>query len=123
MAKVSTVFVCSNCGYESAKWIGKCPACNEWNSFYEEKLAKTAGTASKEKKSSSPKKLNDVKGAEAVRVKSGIAELDRVLGGGLVKGSLILLGGEPGIGKSTLILQLCNSVKEEGKVLYVSGEE
>ena len=123
MAKVSTVFVCSNCGYESAKWIGKCPACNEWNSFYEEKLAKTAGTANKEKKSSSPKKLNDVKGAEAVRVKSGIAELDRVLGGGLVKGSLILLGGEPGIGKSTLILQLCNSVKEEGKVLYVSGEE
>ena len=124
MAKTSTIFVCSNCGYESGKWLGKCPACNEWNSFYEEKLSKgTGGSITKEKKIVTPKKLNEVIGAEAARVKTGIGELDRVLGGGLVKGSLVLVGGEPGIGKSTLILQLCNSMSGDGKVLYVSGEE
>lgn len=124
MAKTSTIFVCSNCGYESGKWLGKCPACNEWNSFYEEKLSKgTGGSITKEKKVVTPRKLNEVIGAEAARVKTGIGELDRVLGGGLVKGSLVLVGGEPGIGKSTLILQLCNSMSGDGKVLYVSGEE
>ena len=124
MAKTSTIFVCSNCGYESGKWLGKCPACNEWNSFYEEKLSKsTGGSTAKEKKVVTPRKLNEVIGAEAARVKTGIGELDRVLGGGLVKGSLVLVGGEPGIGKSTLILQLCNSMSGDGKVLYVSGEE
>ena len=122
MAK--TVFVCSNCGYESTKWLGKCPGCNEWNSFYEEKLS-TKDTKAKvaDKKMVAPKALNEVVGKDSVRTSTGIGELDRVLGGGIVHGSLILVGGEPGIGKSTLILQLCNKMQGEGKVLYVSGEE
>lgn len=124
MAKAKTVFVCSNCGYESAKWLGKCPACNEWNSFYEEKIANSSKNINGENKvKSTPKKLKEVQGIEASRTSTGIGELDRVLGGGLVKGSLILVGGEPGIGKSTLILQLCDKVKGDGKVLYISGEE
>ena len=124
MAKTKTVFVCSNCGYESPKWLGKCPACNEWNSFYEEKLANQTGNGKGgEKKIVTPKPLNTVEGRDEVRTSTGIGELDRVLGGGLVKGSLVLVGGEPGIGKSTLILQLCDKMQGEGKVLYVSGEE
>lgn len=124
MAKTKTVFVCSNCGYESMKWLGKCPACNEWNSFYEEKLAKdTSNSMDKKNKVVTPKALNEGVGKDAVRTHTGINELDRVLGGGLVKGSLVLVGGEPGIGKSTLILQLCDKIQGEGKVLYVSGEE
>ena len=127
MAKAKTIFVCSNCGYESAKWLGKCPACNEWNSFYEEKVANTSSTSggksSANKERSMPRKLKEVEGIEMARTSTGIGELDRVLGGGLVKGSLVLVGGEPGIGKSTLILQLCDKVKGDGKVLYVSGEE
>lgn len=124
--KIKTVFVCSNCGYESSKWLGKCPGCNEWNSFYEEKLNKSNdkfGIAGVEKKSCKPLMLNEVVGKEDVRVSTGFDELDRVLGGGLVNGSLVLLGGEPGIGKSTLILQICDKIKGNGKVLYVSGEE
>ena len=126
MAKSKTVFVCNSCGYESAKWLGKCPACNEWNSFYEEKIVKEKdGSFSQDKKTKSakPSKLNSVEGKEAVRSSTGISELDRVLGGGIVKGSLVLLGGEPGIGKSTLILQICDKMQGDGKVLYVSGEE
>ena len=123
MAKTSTVFVCSNCGYESAKWLGKCPACNEWNSFYEEKITKGSDGKKEKKEARVPVPLNAVEKTETARVKTGIEELDRVLGGGLVKGSLVLLGGEPGIGKSTLILQICNLIHGEGKVLYVSGEE
>jgi len=113
-------------GYESSKWLGKCPGCNEWNSFYEEKVSKNndkLGVAGSEKKSCKPLKLNEVIGKSDVRVSTGFEELDRVLGGGLVNGSLVLLGGEPGIGKSTLILQICDKVKGDGKVLYVSGEE
>ena len=126
MAKSKTVFVCNNCGYESAKWLGKCPACNEWNSFYEEKIAKTtdgAFSTDKKTKSAKPSSLNSIEGKEATRTSTGVNELDRVLGGGIVKGSLILIGGEPGIGKSTLILQICDKMQGEGKVLYVSGEE
>ncbi len=123
MAKATTVFVCSNCGYESAKWLGRCPACNEWNSFYEEKVAKTADGKKEKKVAAVPVLLNKVEKTETARVKTGFGELDRVLGGGLVKGSLVLLGGEPGIGKSTLILQICNKINGVGKVLYVSGEE
>ncbi len=125
MAKVKTVFVCGNCGYESAKWLGKCPACNEWNSFYEEKVNNTVSTnnPSGKQKNVLPRKLKDVEGIYTSRISTGIGELDRVLGGGLVKGSLVLVGGEPGIGKSTLILQLCDKIQGEGKVLYVSGEE
>lgn len=123
MAKQSTVFVCSNCGNESSKWFGKCPACNEWNTCYEEKLTTKSGNKSSIKKKAEPVKLNEVKKQDVIRTSTGFAELDRVLGGGLVKGALTLLGGEPGIGKSTLILQICDKIKGEGKVLYVSGEE
>ncbi len=123
MAKIKTVFVCNNCGYESTKWLGKCPACNEWNSFFEEKVANTTNNKIEKKEKSIPMELNNIIGQEAIRTSTGFAELDRVLGGGLVKGSLVLLGGEPGIGKSTLILQICSKIKTDGKVLYISGEE
>ena len=124
MAKTKTVFVCNECGYESAKWLGKCPACNSWNSFYEQKIEKVVEAVRLERKEPNlPRALNTYKGEETLRTTTGFSEVDRVLGGGLVKGSLILLGGEPGIGKSTLILQLCDKVQGEGKVLYVSGEE
>ena len=124
MNKVKTVFVCSQCGYESPKWLGKCPGCNSWNSFYEEKLTQSKGTGTaKEVKKATLKILNEVEGKHESRTDTGIAELNRVLGGGLVNGSLVLLGGEPGIGKSTLILELCDKINGNGKVLYVSGEE
>ena len=124
MAKAKTIFVCSECGNESPKWLGKCPACNSWNTFYEQKIEKYTDNNKMERKiNNTPKPLNTYVGQEANRTSTGYLELDRVLGGGLVKGSLILLGGEPGIGKSTLILQLCEKVNGEGKVLYISGEE
>ena len=124
MAKNKTVFVCSGCGYESPKWMGKCPACNEWNSFYEEKIVSNSSlNSSKKKEISKPIELNKIEGKTESKISTGFNELDRVLGGGLVNGSLILLGGEPGIGKSTLILQICNKIKTDGKVLYISGEE
>ena len=125
MAKNKTIFVCNECGYESAKWLGKCPACNSWNTFFEQKIVETKSSNNNlnDGKINTPQKLNSYVASEKVRTSTGFGELDRVLGGGLVKGSLILLGGEPGIGKSTLILQICNKVKGEGNVLYVSGEE
>ena len=124
MAKNKTVFVCNECGYESSKWLGKCPACNSWNSFFEQKIIESKGSLkSQEKVNVTAKPLNTYESKECVRTTTGFGELDRVLGGGLVKGSLVLLGGEPGIGKSTLILQICDKIKGEGKVLYVSGEE
>lgn len=135
MAKAKSVFVCSECGYEAPKWMGKCPSCGSWNTFYEEKLEATSssGNVVKLRESEKPRKLNSVEGRDEIRTKTGYEEVDRVLGGGLVKGSLVLLGGEPGIGKSTLILQLCNKLASEGDktagdenrgiVLYVSGEE
>ena len=125
MAKNKTIFVCNECGYESAKWLGKCPACNSWNTFFEQKILETKNSNNNlnDGKINTPQKLNSYVASEKVRTSTGFGELDRVLGGGLVKGSLILLGGEPGIGKSTLILQICNKVKGEGNVLYVSGEE
>ncbi len=124
MAKVSTVFVCSNCGNESPKWFGKCPACNEWNTCYEEKQTAINSNAKIQRREMpEPTLLNSIKKQDIARSSTGFEELDRVLGGGLVKGSLTLIGGEPGIGKSTLILQICDKVKGEGKVLYVSGEE
>lgn len=119
-----TVFVCNECGYESAKWLGKCPACNSWNTFFEQKVETYIENGVKKvKEKNKPKALNTFEGKDNIRISTGFDELDRVLGGGMVQGSLILLGGEPGIGKSTLILQLCDKIKADGKVLYVSGEE
>ncbi len=125
MAKNKTIFVCNECGFESAKWLGKCPACESWNTFFEQKIVESKNSALKGEKASNniPQKLNTYEAKETIRTSTGFEELDRVLGGGLVKGSLILLGGEPGIGKSTLILQICDKVNGEGQVLYVSGEE
>lgn len=99
MAKQTTVFVCSNCGNESSKWFGRCPACNEWNTCYEEKAITKASGKSIDKKKANLIKLNDVKKQDIIRTSTGFEELDRVLGGGLVKGSLTLVGGEPGIRK------------------------
>ncbi len=128
MAKVkaSTAFFCQSCGYESSKWMGQCPGCKTWNSFVEE--AKV--TSSKNVKSSVmgnrpvPVSLSSIKTGEEKRLSSGFGELDRVLGGGIVPGSLTLVGGDPGIGKSTLLLQVCIAISDRGeKVLYISGEE
>lgn len=128
VAKVKTVFVCQNCGYESLKWMGKCPNCGEWNSLIEETKIQVkkdeftgyCGISS----GSKPKSINNIKSSEYDRFNTGINELNRVLGGGIVKGSLILISGAPGIGKSTLLLQTANNIaKEYGKVLYISGEE
>ena len=117
--------MCNECGYESGKWLGKCPACGSWNTFFEQKIVESKNSSLKAEKNSNntPQKLNSYEAKETIRASTGFEELDRVLGGGLVKGSLILLGGEPGIGKSTLILQLCDKIQGDGKVLYVSGEE
>ena len=118
MAKIKSVFVCNECGYESAKWLGKCPACNAWNSFFEEKISKDSKSSNggEKKKSVTPTQLNKVVGSEQTRMSTGFRELDMVLGGGIVIGSLVLLGGEPGIGKSTLILQICEKLKTDGTI-------
>lgn len=123
MAKTNTVFFCNECGYESAKWLGKCPACNAWNTFVEEKITKQGSNKGVVTKSPDPVSLKSIEQISISRISSGFDELDRVLGGGFVNGSLTLLGGEPGIGKSTLILQICDKFKTDGTVLYVSGEE
>ena len=123
MAKAKTIFVCNECGNESAKWLGRCPACNSWNSFFEQKIVETKTATSKPKEKITPQKLNTYEAKDTIKIPTGFGELDRVLGGGLVKGSLTLLGGEPGIGKSTLILQICNKIAKAGQLLYVSGEE
>ena len=127
MAKAkTTVFFCQNCGYESAKWQGQCPACHEWNTFTEEPVVKAAGSAAVKKAAAEikPVRLSEVHTDEKQRISSGMEELDRVLGGGIVAGSLMLVGGDPGIGKSTLLLQVCHNLIRDGhKVLYVSGEE
>lgn len=127
MAKAkSTAFFCQNCGYESAKWQGQCPACHEWNTFTEEQVAKITGSAAVKKAAAEirPVRLSEIQTDESQRISSGMEELDRVLGGGIVAGSLMLVGGDPGIGKSTLLLQVCHNLTGTGhKVLYVSGEE
>jgi len=125
MPKLKTVHVCAECGHESSKWLGKCPGCNAWGSFYEEILDKAPTTPiSSAIKKSVPEKLADIKTTADVRYKTHMSELDRVLNGGIVEGSLVLLSGSPGVGKSTLLLQICQSIGNQGlKVLYVSGEE
>jgi DNA repair protein RadA/Sms len=125
MAKAKTVYFCQECGYESAKWMGQCPACKTWNTFVEERLEPTKKGGAKGKKAlASPMNIIEVSTKEDERIPTMITELDRVLGGGIVKGSLSLVGGDPGIGKSTLLLQVCRNLANAGrKVLYVSGEE
>lgn len=129
MAKIKTTFFCQNCGAQSPKWIGKCPSCGEWNTYVEEVIQKDElgrgtwkASSTKEKRAAVPKRLQEINFEEQPRTITKDAELDRVLGGGIVPGSLVLIGGEPGIGKSTLMLQIALSLPNL-KVLYVSGEE
>ncbi len=128
MANLKQVYVCSNCGYESSKWNGKCPSCGEWNTFEETTAAVVKSGRNTTKKTADItggiRSINEIDGSfDEVRYSTGLSELDRVLGGGLVKGSLVLLGGEPGIGKSTILLQICKTLCQNKTVLYVSGEE
>ena len=128
--KTATVFFCQNCGYESTKWLGQCPGCREWNTFVEETIDKTElkntgnGAKRDRREASEPCVLSEIAIREENKTLTGIKELDRVLGGGIVPGSIVLVGGDPGIGKSTLLLQVCQKLaKKERKVLYISGEE
>ena len=131
--KVATVFFCQECGHESSKWLGQCPACRQWNTFVEEKVTiKSSGMGGSAKTSaakdireaSKPVEIGTITMNEEDRILTGIAELDRVLGGGIMQGSLTLVGGDPGIGKSTLLLQVCRQLSNLGRrVLYISGEE
>lgn len=126
MAKGKTmIFFCKECGYESAKWMGQCPSCKEWNSFVEEPVRKNSTAARIGSRDFvQPTVLSEIKTSDENRLTTGMKELDRVLGGGIVKGSLILVGGDPGIGKSTLLLQVCRNISDaDKKVLYISGEE
>jgi len=128
LAKTKTAYFCQSCGYESAKWLGKCPSCGQWNTLVEEIIEKTATavptwkTETSSRKLSKPSKVDEIQSSIERRILTGDKELDRVLGGGLVEGSLVLIGGEPGIGKSTLMLQLALNLKGK-KLLYISGEE
>lgn len=124
--KIKTVYVCEECGYESAKWYGQCPHCGEWNCMQEQTVAPAAkksysGSAAGER--AALVSLGSITGSQEIRFDTGIGEFNRVLGGGLVKGSLVLIGGDPGIGKSTILLQSCYHLAKSKKVLYVSGEE
>lgn len=123
--KIKSVYICSECGYESPKWYGKCPSCGEWNTMNEEIKEQSSASFTKAKISSytPPVQIKDISTTDEIRYQTGLSELDRVLGGGIVKGSLVLLGGDPGIGKSTILLQICEYLGKEHKILYVSGEE
>ncbi|MBQ7132627.1 MAG: DNA repair protein RadA [Oscillospiraceae bacterium] len=126
--KDKTVFVCSECGFESSKWNGRCQSCGMWNTFEEQAYVPTVASASAAKNTLAASTLKmatlkEIETLDEVRYLTGTKELDRVLGGGLVKGSLVLVGGEPGIGKSTLLLQICQYMGKEHSILYVSGEE
>lgn len=126
--KLKTFYVCEECGYRTNKWAGKCPDCESWNSFKEETVADTPALKNNSalfngSKAKNPISVNDIEVDKEIRYKTGIGEFDRILGGGLVKGSIILLGGEPGVGKSTLMLQICEALSLNKTILYVSGEE
>ena len=124
MAKSKTVFSCSACGNSSPKWMGKCTVCGEFNTFMEETIVKSKNTSAYRKfDNATVGSLADVKTETTHRLGTGFAEVDRVLGGGVVPGSLILIGGEPGAGKSTISLQIADNIAQRGKTLYVSGEE
>lgn len=121
-----TVYFCQNCGHEETKWLGQCPACKEWNTFVEEKVlvsSVSAQTGAKTARDINVVSLSEVSIDDHTRIETGMQELDRVLGGGIVPGSLVLVGGDPGIGKSTLLLQVCQKLAQERSVLYISGEE
>ncbi len=122
MLKSKEIFVCRSCGYETPKWFGRCPSCGEWNTF-EQSVPLASAPAVRNSKPVSVSPIGEISADEDVRCQTGISELDRVLGGGLVQGSLVLLGGDPGIGKSTLLLQVCQQIAQKQRVLYVSGEE
>lgn len=125
--KQKNVYICNDCGYQSAKWLGKCPSCNSWGTMEETVVREEKSSAAPKKVSSvtakAPKKIAEIEISNEARTLTGIGELDRVLGGGIVNGSLVLVGGDPGIGKSTLLLQICNEVGKNKRILYVSGEE
>ena len=123
--KTSTVFFCQSCGYESPKWMGQCPGCREWNTFVEETVEKKSAAKAHERRAAGgPVCLSSIETKDEERVTTQMQELDRVLGGGIVPGSLVLVGGDPGIGKSTLLLQVCQKLADDGhEVLYISGEE
>lgn len=127
MAKARTSsFFCQECGYESAKWMGQCPGCKAWNSFVEEPVVKASGKTARalQTEGIKPVTIDEIETTQTERISSGMAELDRVLGGGIVPGSLVLVGGDPGIGKSTILLQVCKNLGISGvSTLYVSGEE
>lgn len=128
MAKIKTVFTCQECGYQSAKWLGKCPDCNQWNSFSEEEAVKPSKAAAKSilGRESRPKTIDEIEHVSVHRYYTKLGEFDRVMGGGVTIGSLTLIGGEPGIGKSTLLMEVCGKLLTEyknEKILYVSGEE
>src|SRR5574344_893926 len=129
MAKAKKIaFFCQECGYESPKWMGQCPGCRKWNTFVEETVVtgqgKTAGVGNTVRNTAEPVPISQVEIHEEERLCTGIKELDRVLGGGIVGGSLILVGGDPGIGKSTLLLQVCKNLADQRRnILYISGEE
>lgn len=129
-SKSKTVFVCSNCGYESAKWTGKCPDCGAWNTLEEQlrapvspKSAFSAGARPLPTGITRAQRIDEISSSEEERYKTGLSELDRVLGGGLVRGSLVLISGDPGIGKSTILLQICQYLGQSHEIMYVSGEE
>ena len=121
--KEKSVFFCQECGYESAKWLGKCPGCGQWNTFVEELVSKQKKESSRVMPAAEAVSLHEISYDDLLRVDTGIQELNRVLGGGMVPGALMLLAGDPGIGKSTLTMQLCGAIRMNAPVLYVSGEE
>ncbi len=127
MPKTKSLYVCSECGYESSKWYGKCPGCGEWNTMNEQQISNISSSRSKSGKSAiySAKalKLKEIDSSIEKRISTGVSEFDRVLGGGIVEGSLVLLSGDPGIGKSTILLQICEHLGKAKSILYVSGEE